>query len=213
MPRYYFYKMTADNGGAPCVENDLLSLAICKPMIRRTAREGDVLLGFAADSLHSDDRLIYVARVTGRVENGEYFRKPEFNNRPDCIYQWEQDHFIIRTGAKFHKSGSNLQHDLGTAPKYSQANVLLSSEFCYLGINGSTAYKNEFPLVAAAVEALKRGHRVNHKESLSSQLQELATKRYDLTGARILGKPSQPPPSDVASCAGECANTKQETRC
>jgi hypothetical protein len=31
--RIYFYKLTADNGGAPCVEDGLLSLAICKPAI------------------------------------------------------------------------------------------------------------------------------------------------------------------------------------
>lgn len=34
MPKIYFYKLTADNGGAPCVQDGLLSLAICKPMIR-----------------------------------------------------------------------------------------------------------------------------------------------------------------------------------
>jgi hypothetical protein len=34
-----FYKLTADNGGAPCVRYGLLSLAICKPMIRKTARD------------------------------------------------------------------------------------------------------------------------------------------------------------------------------
>lgn len=50
-PRIYFYKLVADNGGAPCVENGLLSLAICKPMIRKTAKEGDLILGFAGNSL------------------------------------------------------------------------------------------------------------------------------------------------------------------
>ena len=30
MAKIYFYKLTNDGGGAPCVERDLLSLAICK---------------------------------------------------------------------------------------------------------------------------------------------------------------------------------------
>jgi Nucleotide modification associated domain 2 len=45
MNNTYFYKLTADNGGAPCVRYGLLSLAICKPMIRKTAKEGDLIFG------------------------------------------------------------------------------------------------------------------------------------------------------------------------
>lgn len=33
-PDIYVYKMVADNGGAPCVTGNLLSLAICKPKIK-----------------------------------------------------------------------------------------------------------------------------------------------------------------------------------
>ena len=41
-PDIYVYKIVADIGGAPCVWNNLLSLAICKPMIRKTAAQGFV---------------------------------------------------------------------------------------------------------------------------------------------------------------------------
>jgi Nucleotide modification associated domain 2 len=76
MPKIYFYKLTTDNGGAPCVQNDLLSLAICKPMMRKTATEegGDLIFGFAANSLHRNNPLIYVARVTKKLCTGEYFK-------------------------------------------------------------------------------------------------------------------------------------------
>jgi Nucleotide modification associated domain 2 len=74
MSDIYFYKLTADNGGAPCVRHGLLSLAICKPMIRKTAEEGDLTFGFAANSLHRDNRLLYVARVTKKLADGEYYR-------------------------------------------------------------------------------------------------------------------------------------------
>lgn len=67
MPRFFFYKLTVDNDGAPCVVDGLLSLAICKPMIRRTAFPGDLIFGFAANSLHADNRLIYIARVTEKI--------------------------------------------------------------------------------------------------------------------------------------------------
>lgn len=38
--KVYLYKMIADDGGAPCVANELLSLAICKPIIRAVAEPG-----------------------------------------------------------------------------------------------------------------------------------------------------------------------------
>jgi hypothetical protein len=67
MSRAYLYKLTGDNGGAPCVEGGLLSLAICKPMIRASASEGDLVFGFGAKSLHCNNRLIYIARITKKI--------------------------------------------------------------------------------------------------------------------------------------------------
>lgn len=78
MTRIYFYKLTTDNGGAPCVEGALLSLAICKPMIRSTAGVGDLIFGFAANALHEDNRLIYAARVTRTLRNGEYYKSSRY---------------------------------------------------------------------------------------------------------------------------------------
>ncbi len=46
-PKFYFYKMTVDDGGAPCVQDGLLTLAICKPTVRRVAPEGSVIIAFA----------------------------------------------------------------------------------------------------------------------------------------------------------------------
>jgi hypothetical protein len=37
MPKIYIYKLTSDDGGAPCVRDGILSLAICKPWIRSVA--------------------------------------------------------------------------------------------------------------------------------------------------------------------------------
>jgi Nucleotide modification associated domain 2 len=49
--RYYVYKMTTDNGGAPCIVDGVLTLAICKPGIRSTAEKGDWLFGFGGQDL------------------------------------------------------------------------------------------------------------------------------------------------------------------
>jgi hypothetical protein len=98
----YFYKLTRDDGGAPCVRNGILSLAICKPFIRASAEVGDMIFGFAANLLSPDNRLIYIARVTGKLCNGEYYTTRCYQNRGDCIYEAMGNCFVRRTDAKFH---------------------------------------------------------------------------------------------------------------
>jgi len=134
-PRLYVYKLTTDNRGAPCVDGDrLLTLAICKPMIRRTARVGDVLFGFAANSLSPDNRLIYIARVTSVEEDGDYYEKATYEHRGDRIYIRADDgRFCVRPDARYHKDGAPLATDLGSFPEYGRARVVISDDFRYFG--------------------------------------------------------------------------------
>lgn len=192
--RIYFYKLTTDNGGAPHVRDGLLSLAICKPMIRRTANVGDLILGFAADSLHADNRLVYVARVTGKVGGGDYYTRP-YAERGDCIYERRDEHFVWRDGARYH-GPADLIHDLGDHPEYPRANVLLSDEFSYFGGQGSADYKVRHPAVGDAVEHLGRGHRVEHPAMLRARLEDLALE--------VLREPrgASGAPSSSSACGG-----------
>ncbi len=84
---YYYYKMVADNGGAPCVYRNLLSLAICKPKIRASANVGDWVFGFGGKR-SLGERLIYIARITDKVEDGTYYRDPKYQKRSDRVYGW-----------------------------------------------------------------------------------------------------------------------------
>src|SRR2546425_921365 len=115
--RLYVYKLTTDNGGAPCVKRGLLSLAICKPSIRRTAHEDDWIFGFGGKDLGS--RLIYIARVTKVVKNGSYYVDGAYERRDDRIYRRGEDgKFVVRVGATYHGKGSQLEHDLRGPPLY-----------------------------------------------------------------------------------------------
>src|SRR5690606_801010 len=96
----FIYKMVTDNGGAPCVHRGVLSLAICKPKIRKTAGTHDVIIGFGGRRL--GNRLIYVARVTEKLCDGQYYRKSKYRKRPDCIYRDDQGHPKLVRGARFH---------------------------------------------------------------------------------------------------------------
>jgi hypothetical protein len=56
----------------------VLSLAICRPLIQTGTKCGELILGLAADWLHADNRLLYIARVTDKAWNGEYYTHGRF---------------------------------------------------------------------------------------------------------------------------------------
>jgi hypothetical protein len=187
----YFYKLTRDDGGAPCVRNGILSLAICKPFIRASAKKSDMIFGFAANSLSADNRLIYIARVTRKLCNGEYYKTYRYQNRDDCIYEAVKDGFARRTSAKFHNGPENLVHDIGQAPRYERANVLLSDDFRYFGDHGSADYKLEFRSIKHAVEQLARGHRVHLSGVLREEFERLAADQWKQVPRKVAGRPMQ----------------------
>ncbi|MBI4178577.1 hypothetical protein HY522_04015 [bacterium] len=192
MAKIYFYKLTADSGGAPCIQDGLLSLAICKPMIRSAAKPGDWIFGFAAKSLRTDNPLLYIARVAEKPSSGEYYTAKKFKRREDCIYERRGNRFVWREGA-LHHGPEHLVHDLGEHPEYSKASVLLSNDFRYFGANGSAEYKARYSLIKDAVEHLGRGHRSRHDEPLRMELEALKQEIWNGTRKKVLGAPTSKP--------------------
>jgi hypothetical protein len=203
MGRIYFYKLTTDDGGAPCVHDGLLSLAICKPMIRGTASVGDLIFGFAANSMHRDNCLLYVAQVTEKVGDGRYYADTQFASREDCVYERRGNRLIWRPGSRHH-GADHVVHDLGEAPDYPKANVLLSTDYRYLGKDGSADYKTRYPAIKEAVEALGRGHRVQPDEPLRIELLQLKRDVWrDYQDTRE-GRPSSAPRCGVSHRGRSC---------
>jgi hypothetical protein len=198
MSSIYFYKLTVDTGAAPCVQRGVLSLAICKPMIRTRAEEGDLIFGFTANSLDTHNKLIYAARVTKKLPNGEYYESDKFSSRPDCIYTFQSGRYVRRKDAKFHDKPGDLTHDLGEPPDYSRAAVLLSTDFRYFGVNGTDEYKSKYELVRKAVESLGRGQRVNLAPDLREQFLAMKKWLWEKDDVKVLGRPTDAPSS--SSC-------------
>lgn len=78
----YCYKMTWDTESAPNPHHGVLTLAICKPTIRRCSQVGDWISGWTAKVVHGkNDRiysfdhpqLIYLARVQKKLTFAEYW--------------------------------------------------------------------------------------------------------------------------------------------
>jgi len=202
MNNIYFYKLTADNGGAPCVRYGLLSLAICKPMIRKTGKEGDLIFGFAANSLHRDNRLLYVARVTEKLCDGDYYKDSRYVRRRDCVYRPSGTRYVWKKNSAYHGPES-VSHDLGQHPDYPRANVLLSGDFRYFGKAGTDEYKSRFPRVGRAVERLGRGARVQHEE-LRRELMEMAEWLWRTTKRKVIGQPTSAPTRQICLRGGVC---------
>lgn len=78
-PRFFLYRLQTDAGSAPNVHGDVCSLAICKPIVRRSAKIGDYIIGLRGRSgeigklgSHAVDSVLYVMRVTRKMTFAEY---------------------------------------------------------------------------------------------------------------------------------------------
>lgn len=204
MNNIFVYKLTNDSGGAPCLRNGLLSLAICKPMIRKSAKEGDLVFGFAASSLRQDNALIYIARITDSLANGQYYTKRKYSQRGDCIYRRSGDRFVRKRSAKFHDSIKDLTRDLGEYPAYPKATVLLSRDFRYFGNTADDTYKRHFPRIKSTVDRLGRGHRVRLDGELRRELCELTKWVWRSKRRMVLGRPTSAPRGRACLRGGTC---------
>lgn len=86
--KLFSYKMTHDTGFAPNPFGHTLTLATCKPMIRRAKHEGQWVAGFTSGALTGDrvgeERLVYLMRVGEKRHLRDYFSDPRFQDKiPD----------------------------------------------------------------------------------------------------------------------------------
>jgi hypothetical protein len=194
-PRIYVYKMTTDNGGAPCVWKDLLSLAICKGQIRSTAEKGSLIFGFSGKEY--GERLLYIAEVTDKLDRGKYYWDAMHQDRPDCIYKKMPDGTAcLKEHAQYHSKSKQLVRDVGM--EFERADVLLSTDFRYFGKAGTCNYTAKFPAIKVVIEHLTQGHRVNHEPKLYSALLELKLEMWQ-NPRKIQGKPTSSDQSKVCN--------------
>ncbi|WLQ16156.1 hypothetical protein O5O45_09540 [Hahella aquimaris] len=92
--RLYSYKMTHDSGFAPNPFGEWLTLATCKPYIRRNGNVkvdeegGTWIAGFSSATLNGDavgsERLVYLMKVEKKLSISAYFKDSSFKNKiPD----------------------------------------------------------------------------------------------------------------------------------
>lgn len=219
---FWVYKLTYDEGAAPHVRKGLLSLAICKPRIRTAAVRGDVIFGFAGRSrpVNRGERLIYIAEVTDKLDKpGEYYERHEYQDRWDCIYKRHDGRLVWRRGSLFHRDGSSFDTDLGPAPLYPRAIVLLSRRFRYMGAEGTMDYVRRWPDLGTLVHERGIGElRIEPDSRVGRMLSELREEVWRTRAPDHHGPPTHPaagPPAwatvgEVQARAGqhECAPSR-----
>ncbi len=202
-PDIYIYKMIGDNGGAPCISGNLLSLALCKPKIRKTAAKHSLVFGFGGKGYR--ERLIYIARVTAKREGEAYYRQREYAKRPDCIYRVENYRPVRKASAKYHFDSDQRKKDVGF--HFENGFVLLSNDFRYLGQKGTDDYKKGYPKLGKLVENLKRGHRRFHSLELREELLKLKReiwKKYRRMKVGIPTDKDRSQPCNAESSSASC---------
>lgn len=141
--RLFCYKQTHDTGFAPNPFHGMLTLANCKPQIRKTKKVGDWIAGFTSSMLNKDsvgnEKLIYLMKVTEKVDYVEYWNNPKFAcKKPTNTFEKN----IGIAGDNIYKPNSqegfvqieNRNHGIdGMKRDLSGQFILVSEQFYYFG--------------------------------------------------------------------------------
>ncbi len=101
-PRLFSYIVTSDTGLAPNPFWGKLTLAVCKPQIRSSAHEGDIIVGLTPRP--QGYLLTYAMVVSETLTFSEYFRDPRFSLKKPNMHAEDWRHHV----------GDNLYKPKGT---------------------------------------------------------------------------------------------------
>ena len=141
MKKLYSYCIPGDDGAAPNPFWEICTLNICKPVIRRTAKKGDWIVGTGSKQFGFENKVVYAMEITQTMTMQEYeiFCKtklpekiPNWKSKlykekvGDCIYDFSSDPPKILDSVH---NVENRKTDLGGK------STLLSDHFYYFGEN------------------------------------------------------------------------------
>lgn len=143
----YCYKMTHDTGFAPNPYHGILTLATCKPTIRRCAQEGYWISGWTSNTIQGKNqkfnlkgepqKLIYLALVSKKHSIADYWvkypqkRSKGLTDSGDNIYEPQADGSFFQHENGGGHGSDNQEHDL------SGRFVLVCKEFYYFGVENA----------------------------------------------------------------------------
>lgn len=150
MARVYSYVVRYDSGFAPNPFYGYCTLATCKPDIRRTANEGDWVIGSGSNdrSVRRGGHLVYAMRITETMTFEEYDADARFASKKpyrtgsrkqscgDNIYHRKSPRSNWQQRDSFHSTKDGQLHPDHVARDTGVNRVLISDDFVYFGGNG-----------------------------------------------------------------------------
>ena len=167
--RLYSYVLAVDDGAAPNPFGGVCTLTICKPAIRRTAEEGDWIVGLGPtngpDGQDLSHHIIYAMRVSRKMKYADYdqycrkyltAKLPDWSPKApfehqvgDCLYELNSDGQLVqRRGVH---NANNVQTDTYGV------NALLAEEVFYYFGDRPVELPSEFECIRHPYQ----GHKVN----------------------------------------------------
>lgn len=153
----YLYRLTHDTGLAPCVTDELLTLACCKGGWKTGVKTGlRYFVGEKRDADYEQDnlyiaglfknKLLYFAKITDVLPMKEHYTDKGYSNRKDFIYTVDKKTGELKRNGK--QPGVHEENELIERDK-AGVYVLLSEDFAYWGSEASEELlkpiKNAFP--------------------------------------------------------------------
>jgi hypothetical protein len=190
--KLFSYCIPIDDGAAPNPYWGWCTLAICKPMIRRVAEEGDWVVGIGSKNVAGVNyagKLVYAMKVTRRISWRKYDRyclmmlKEKIPNLlsddyrlnvGDCIYDFHGGYEPTQRGG-VHEFG-NIKTDIGGE------NVLMSDHFYYFG-NNAVKIPEDFSLIVRQGQS----HQSKKNEPIKNDFIKWLQDTFDLN--KLYGDP------------------------
>lgn len=133
----FSYVITHDSGFAPNPFGGFLTLATCKPRIRRNPCKGDFIVGTGSAKTVGNHKLVFAGQIGDVIRLEEYGMLPNYwIKRPTTVAEWWRKHgdniYFKKDGRwlqrqSVHHASGDMAHDLHGM------NVLICKRFWYFG--------------------------------------------------------------------------------
>jgi len=175
----YLYVQINDHGSAPNPYGNMLSLALCKPPIRKNAQPGDIVIGITGSDLAKKRGygITWIGEVDQAISFNQYHDSfPERIPRENTTNWFTGDNIYTKTENRFNQI-PNPSHDERSIQHDTKVDrVLIFKKFTYFGNKPLPINNSDNPMLDEIFGKGRIGHRktpISHPliSSLSSQIE------------------------------------------
>lgn len=168
--KIHSYVVARDYGFAPNPFNGFCTLATCKPIIRKSANIGDIVIGTRASPREYE--IVFFMKISEILTFEQYWNDPRFENKKPNLYSGKKQAFGDNIYHKdlnenwiqedsHHTDYDGSQIKANIEKDTSGINVLISTDFCYWGENSIHIPPNLY-----SIKKIGPGHKSDFSQSL-----------------------------------------------